>query len=248
MRPWVKEFVRMAAESFALRGPVYEFGSYLVDSQHELANLRGYFAGQPYVGCDQRPGPGVDRIEDLAHLTLADASAQTILCLDTLEHVFEVRRAVDEMIRVLAPGGFLLCSVPFDFQVHAFPDDYWRLTPSCLERLLAPLEGALIGALGTESRPHTVLALAGKAPLPAHWPAAIERLTARYHDWLCAVARGPHGGGGWRQWATGWMLTRRERRRRREYFDVRFASRWPLTLAAGSGPMRRPANSSGRAV
>ena len=49
-----------------------------------------------------RPGPGVDRVEDVSAMTLADASAGTILCLETFEHVFEVRRAFDEVDRVLA--------------------------------------------------------------------------------------------------------------------------------------------------
>ena len=48
-------------------GPVYEFGSYLVDGQQQIANLRDVFAGRQFVGCDLRAGPGapwiVARIE-----------------------------------------------------------------------------------------------------------------------------------------------------------------------------------------
>lgn len=247
MRPWVREFVRLATEQLAPRGPVYEFGAYLVEGQTGLANLRSLFPGREYVGCDQRPGPGVDRLEDLGGLSLNDGAAGTILCLDTLEHVFEVRRAADEMLRVLAPGGVLIWSVPLDFRVHAFPDDYWRLTPACVERLLAPLGATMVGSVGVESFPHTVLAIGAKPPLPAGWPAAVENLAARYQDWLATVARGP----GWTSrlgwWATAWMHTRRERRRRREFFTARFASRWSTaatlvpTPTAQQGTPRRAA-------
>ena len=94
MRPNVRAFAEAAVAAFAPRGPVYEFGSYQVPGQEAISNLRGLFPDVPYIGCDLRPGPGVDRIEDLARLSVADGAAGTILCLDTLEHVFEVRRAV----------------------------------------------------------------------------------------------------------------------------------------------------------
>ncbi len=43
-------------------------------------------------------------MEDLGRLTLADDSVPTIVCVETLEHVFEVRKAVDEMMRECLPG------------------------------------------------------------------------------------------------------------------------------------------------
>ena len=184
MRDNVRAFVQHAAHAFQLRGPVYEFGSYLVADQHGRGNMRGMFPGQRYVGCDLREGAGVDRIEDLGCLTLPDGCAQTVLCLDTLEHVFEARRAVDEMIRVLAPGGVLVAAVPMDFRIHDFPDDYWRITPSCLARLFAPLEATLIGSQGMENYPHTVFALGCKTPVSRRFASAANRLLAGFQAWL----------------------------------------------------------------
>ena len=96
MRDHNKEFCRLVAETFDCPGPVYEFGSFQVEGQVEYADLRGMFAGKEYVGCDMRPGPGVDRVEDVSAMSLADESAGTVLCIETFEHVFEVRRAFDE--------------------------------------------------------------------------------------------------------------------------------------------------------
>ncbi len=66
------------------------------------ADLRGLFPGQKYVGCDMRPGPGVDLVEDVTAINLPDESAGTVLCIETFEHVFEVRRGFDEVFRILA--------------------------------------------------------------------------------------------------------------------------------------------------
>jgi SAM-dependent methyltransferase len=108
MRDNVRAFVAAAAESFSLPVPVYEFGSYIVPGQESIGDLRPLFAGREYVGCDMREGPGVDQVEDISRLSMAEESVPSIVCVETLEHVFEVRRAVDEIIRVLAPGGIVL--------------------------------------------------------------------------------------------------------------------------------------------
>ena len=73
MRDHNKAFCRLVAETFDCPGPVFEFGSYQVEGQEGYANLRGLFPGKPYVGCDMRPGPGVDRVEDVTAIRLPDA-------------------------------------------------------------------------------------------------------------------------------------------------------------------------------
>ncbi len=39
-------------------------------------------------------------------------SAGTVLCIETFEHVFEVRRAFDEVFRMLKPGGLFVITSP----------------------------------------------------------------------------------------------------------------------------------------
>ena len=133
-----KAFCRLVAETIDCPGPVFEFGSYQVEGQEGYANLRALFPGKEYVGCDMRPGPGVDRVEDVTAIRMADGSAGTVLCIETFEHVFEVRRAFDEVFRILRPGGVFVITSPLNFRIHGYPDDYWRMTPSCLRRMLEP--------------------------------------------------------------------------------------------------------------
>jgi hypothetical protein len=39
--------------------------------------------------------------------------------------------------RLLEPGGVLYVSVPFAWEIHSYPSDYWRFTPEAV-RLLFP--------------------------------------------------------------------------------------------------------------
>lgn len=217
MRDNVRAFAAAAAECFPLAGPVFEFGSYIVPGQEHVGDLRSLFPGRRYVGCDMREGPGVDRIEDLGRLTLADDSVPTIVCVETLEHVFEVRRAVDEIIRVLAPGGMVLISTPFNFYLHNYPGDYWRLTPSCLQGLLAPLGATAVGWQGVDSFPHTVFAVGCKAPVPAWFGERFGRFTANFAQKLQTLEAAEPRGKRWKRRLTGIFRSKGERRREQNY-------------------------------
>jgi SAM-dependent methyltransferase len=68
---------------------------------------------------------------------IADASVDTVLCTETLEHVPEPAVMLAEAARCLKTGGRLILTVPFAARWHYIPHDYWRFTPSGLERLLS---------------------------------------------------------------------------------------------------------------
>ena len=59
---------------------------------------------------------GLVRNEDVTKLTFANASLETILCFDVLEHVPDYHSALKEFYRVLGSGGQVVISVPFSFQ------------------------------------------------------------------------------------------------------------------------------------
>ncbi len=222
MRDHNKAFCRLVTEAFDCPGPIYEFGSYQVDGQEGYANLRTLFPGKTYVGCDFREGPGVDRVEDVTQIRLPDACAGTVICLETFEHVFEVRRAFDEVFRILRPGGIFIITSPLNFRIHGYPDDYWRMTPSCLRRMLHPYDGRVVGDQGYEPFPHTVMAMAQKGPLPHDFRARADRLTASYHSWLNQNSAAAPVGQKLRRAIAQLYRSKGERRQIADYHKARF--------------------------
>lgn len=134
-------------------------GSIWRDLRAELPRLKGKLLD---VGCGDQPYralvpaavayAGIDAQESKARFGYAradttyysgtvwpvpDQSVDCVLCTETLEHVPEPAGFVAEAFRCLKPGGSLLLTVPFAARWHFIPHDYWRYTPSGLQRLLA---------------------------------------------------------------------------------------------------------------
>ncbi|WP_028546798.1 class I SAM-dependent methyltransferase [Paenibacillus taiwanensis] len=159
MRQIVKDFVAICAALLPIEEPVYEFGSYQVQGQEVLADLRPLFPDKTYVGCDMRPGPGVDRVLDLHNIDLPDATAGFVLSLDTLEHVEDPRLALQEIHRILKPDGIVIISSVMNFPIHDHPADYWRFTPQAFASILKPFDVVLTDYAGEELFPHTVVGI-----------------------------------------------------------------------------------------
>lgn len=157
MRAHIREFVARVAERLPALDPVYEFGSFQVPGQEQLADLRPLFPGRRFVGCDMREGPGVDVVADLHSLGIADGTVGLALCLDTLEHVEYPHQALREIWRVLRGDGVAIISSVMQFPIHEYPQDYWRFTPEGFRSLLKPFAGAYIGHAGDPQFPHTVV-------------------------------------------------------------------------------------------
>lgn len=109
-----------------------------------------------YIGLDfPVTGKGLytaqpDVFADAAKLPLLDASIDTVVCLEVLEHVREPQAALAEFSRVLKPGGVMVFSMPFLYPIHDAPHDFQRLTEYGLRRDLdaAGFDIARIAKLG----------------------------------------------------------------------------------------------------
>lgn len=90
-------------------------------------------------------------------IPLPDASFDVVVLTQVLEHVRRPAAVLAEIARVLSPGGTLLATVPFAWELHEEPHDYWRFTSYALAALL---EEAGLDAIAVESRSDSLTALA----------------------------------------------------------------------------------------
>jgi SAM-dependent methyltransferase len=86
--------------------------------------------GGTYTGTDvtQNANGTVHHVCSITDLPFADRSAAVVICTEVLEHVAETDRALDQLARILVPGGHLLLTVPFAYPLHEEPYDFVRLT------------------------------------------------------------------------------------------------------------------------
>jgi methyltransferase family protein len=176
MRPHLREFLELCARTLACAEPIVEIGAFQVAGQEAIADLRPLFPGKVYVGCDMRPGRGVDRIEDIHHLSFGSDEVGTFILADTLEHVSDPLRAMREIHRCLRADGVAISSSAMCFPIHGYPNDYWRFTPEAFRLLVSDFPYAAIFFCGPPEFPHTVCAIAAKSGYDA---AAIKILAER---------------------------------------------------------------------
>lgn len=71
-------------------------------------------------------------------LPFHDNSFDALISMAVLEHVKDPWRCAQEIIRVLKPGGDLICCVPFLQPMHGYPHHYYNMTEQGLRNLFSP--------------------------------------------------------------------------------------------------------------
>lgn len=102
---------------------------------------RELFAADSYVGMDVATAASAvkhtaDVLYDGTTFPFADASFDSVVCNQVLEHVFTPERFLRELHRVLRPQGRLLLTVPFVWDEHEQPHDFARYSSFGLRALL----------------------------------------------------------------------------------------------------------------
>jgi len=128
--------------------------------------LRRHLAGRcRYVGLDSTAtgsklyGARPEVFGDAAQLPFRANSFDAVVLLDVLEHLAEPRTSLQEICRVLRPGGLLYINVPCIYPLHDEPFDFQRPTVYGLRHWLqaAGLEVATIEPRGTPAETAALL-------------------------------------------------------------------------------------------
>lgn len=86
-------------------------------------------SGAKVVCVDMQEGPGVDLVADAHDLHMvANDSVDFVISVSVLEHVRYPQKVMQEIYRIIKPGGIVYISVPFVFPFHADPDDFYRFS------------------------------------------------------------------------------------------------------------------------
>ncbi len=70
----------------------------------------------------------IDILASCYDTTLPNESADTVLCTFVLEHLERPQDAIQEMHRILKPGGHLILGAPLFWHLHEEPRDFYRYT------------------------------------------------------------------------------------------------------------------------
>lgn len=80
----------------------------------------------------------IDYVSDIVDIPVPDASFDVLLCTEVFEHVPEPIRALEEMARIVKPGGRLLITAPLGSGLHQLPYHYYGgYTPYWYEHFAA---------------------------------------------------------------------------------------------------------------
>jgi SAM-dependent methyltransferase len=134
-------------------------GSALADTglqktYRELVECYGF----SYRGMDAQSGRNVDLVCDIYKLRecldlFAPASTMLfdlVISGQMLEHLAFPLAAVQEMKKVVTPGGWIILIAPWEYGIHRYPIDCWRVLPDGMEFLLEGFVQVQSGVVGED--------------------------------------------------------------------------------------------------
>lgn len=138
LRNDVKEFIKSSAKKYDKQDL-----RVLDIAPQDHAGAAPYFGKSIVETLDLDPESGANYIADLCErneTVILEDTFDVVVCTEVLEHTLQPFKAVDEMRRILKPGGVVLVSTPFNFRIHGPLPDCWRFTEHGLRELFKDFE------------------------------------------------------------------------------------------------------------
>ena len=87
-------------------------------------------------------------VGDASKIPIRDKSVDLVILTEVLEHLTLPAQSINEIYRIIKPGGEFIGSAPFIFPIHGDPDDYYRFTDSALKLMLKKFKTVEIEPMG----------------------------------------------------------------------------------------------------
>ena len=129
-----------------------ELGTWTAFPRARTEALRAGEGLAELIRTDLDPSYEVDVVADATALPFRTKSIDRVASNSVFEHIAHPHHVIAESFRVLKPGGVMVVTMPFVFNLHGYPDDYVRLTPSFFERICHEAGFATVVA---EVEPHS---------------------------------------------------------------------------------------------
>ncbi|NOZ70018.1 MAG: class I SAM-dependent methyltransferase [Deferribacteres bacterium] len=101
-----------------------------------LKPFRKFVCYHDYTGLDKDIRVRPDVNASALNMPFPDNLFDSVICSEVLEHLKEPAVALEEIRRVLRPGGIAYITCPMCWCLHHEPDDYWRFTMYSLGQLI----------------------------------------------------------------------------------------------------------------
>jgi len=112
-------------EKLKIKGKVLDFGGGNKALYRALLDCENYQS----VNIDKAMLPTF-LVESGDPIPCDDKVFDTVISFNTLEHIYDAKKVLEDMCRVLKSQGELFVVTPFLFPVHGHPDDFFRPTSS----------------------------------------------------------------------------------------------------------------------
>lgn len=126
---WVHKRIgdAIAANAHLAHGVLLDVGCGLKPYEKIFAPYVEKYYGTEYSSTSGYRGNRADVAGDASAMPFADASVDTILCTEVLEHVKNPEKVIEEFTRILKPDGIIITTAPFFYPIHdAY--DFFRYT------------------------------------------------------------------------------------------------------------------------
>jgi SAM-dependent methyltransferase len=103
-----------------------------VSPKYSLSRRLARMPNIDYVGADIANRPNIGLTMDVTAVPVRSSSIDAVICVHVLEHVDDDRAAMQELHRILRPGGWALISVPIRLDQRTY-EDASVVTPAARE-------------------------------------------------------------------------------------------------------------------